>query len=45
VPKAGFEPARVSPPPPQAAFLLIIHYNRFIYRIVTVMPKLHFRQI
>jgi hypothetical protein len=34
VPKAGFEPARVSPPPPQAALPLISHSNPLIYRIV-----------
>jgi integrase len=31
VPKAGFEPARVSPPPPQAALPLTRHYNPFHY--------------
>ena len=37
-PKAGFEPARVSPPPPQAALPLIWHNNPFTYRIITTSP-------
>jgi hypothetical protein len=41
VPKAGFEPALVSPPPPQAAPPLMMHYNPFVCRIVTAMPKYH----
>ena len=35
VPKGGFEPPRVSPPPPQAALPLTSDYNHFVYRIVT----------
>jgi len=38
VPKAGFEPARVSPTAPQAALLLIMRYNPFVYRVVTTVP-------
>jgi hypothetical protein len=41
VPKAGFEPARVSPPPPQAAQPLTRRSDPFVYRIVTTMSKLH----
>jgi hypothetical protein len=37
VPKAGFEPARVSPPPPQAATPFIRYYNRFTYQLVSRM--------
>jgi len=38
VPKAGFEPPRVSPPPPQAALPLKRHSNLFTYRTVTAAP-------
>jgi hypothetical protein len=41
VPKAGFEPARVSTPSPQAALPLIKHYNSFHYQIVATMSILH----
>ena len=33
--RAGF------PPLPQAALPLIRHFNPFVYRIITTMPKLH----
>jgi hypothetical protein len=34
VPKGGFDPPRVSPPPPQAALPLIKHSNPFTYQTV-----------